>query len=118
MTDSEVNQLYEHAVNLFPSKVHKDIEEIYHYCPVCQDESAVMARCNHGRAYIEVPVLVNAPHNYAYLGWEQADVEADFEYVCSNCGTVISYSLETIQELWKKQKDNTKEEENATVCLG
>jgi predicted RNA-binding Zn-ribbon protein involved in translation (DUF1610 family) len=116
LTDSEVNQLYVYAANLFPGKVTKDIDEIYHYCPVCQDEWAVMARCNHGRAYIEVPVLVDVPYNYAYLGWEQADVEADFEYVCSNCGTVISHSLETIQEMWKKQAYNTKEEENATVC--
>lgn len=106
LTDSEFDQLYDHAANLFPGKVNEDIDEVYHYCPVCHKKRAVMARCTPGISYIEAPVLVDVPYNDVYLGWEQADIEADFEYVCGCCGTVISHNLETIQEMWKKQKDN------------
>lgn len=49
LTDSEVAQLYDYAANLFPGTVTEDIDAVRHYCPVCKDEWAVMARlwnCN------------------------------------------------------------------------
>lgn len=69
-------------------------------CPECGRRACVVAR-RVGDAVIECDVLADAADatEPCWLDWETAEVEADFDYVCSECGAKIASTMQELDDM-------------------
>lgn len=69
-------------------------------CPECGHRTRIVAR-RIGDAVIECDVLADATdaNEPCWLDWESAEIEADFEYVCSECGAKIASTMQELDDM-------------------
>lgn len=69
-------------------------------CPECGHRTCIVAR-RIGDAVIECDVLADATdaNEPCWLDWETAEVEADFDYVCSECGAKIASTMQELDDM-------------------
>ena len=69
-------------------------------CPECGRRACVVAR-RVGDAVIECDVLADATdaNEPCWLDWESAEIDADFEYVCSECGAKIASTMQELDDM-------------------
>lgn len=53
--------------------------------------------------YVVVPVA--RVGNYPILGWDYADAEGDYKYICPECEDKIADGIVEIEDKWKAEKE-------------
>ena len=85
------------------------LEEITYPCPHCGKDQVVEA---HGYQIdvCDVSICYNTDDGQAYLDWDNGYIEADFDYVCSYCGTSLGFnSLDDLAAYHKGKKESKDE---------
>lgn len=84
----------------------KAIEEnIEIVCPECGESCMVVAEATE-LGYVSA--FVKKGKTELAINWDTADVECEFEYVCSCCGAVVAKDLNSLEKLYKKQQKKAK----------
>lgn len=76
--------------------------DIYRFCTHCGEAQVVEA---HGYQIdaCDVSVYYDEDDEQAWRDWDDVYIEADFDYVCSRCGT--SFKVNSLDELGEEEKN-------------
>lgn len=73
-------------------------------CPKCGAEAAVVAR-GYNVQKLDIPVMLEPTgegEHEAMLAWDEADIESDFVYECSECSYILALSREQLNRNFEK----------------
>ena len=84
-------------------------EKITYPCPHCGKEQVVEASGYQIDA-CDVSIYYNTDDEQAYLDWDNAYIEADFDYVCSCCGASLGFSSLDDLAVYHKGKKESRDE--------
>lgn len=75
-------------------------EQLLVDCPECGRRARIVARTS-ACSLVECDVLADAADatEPCWLDWETAEVEADFDYVCSECGAKIASTMQELDDM-------------------
>lgn len=106
LSDDALLRIYDYYERNFGSSRR----EIYKECPHCGKKTQVEAEAYQIDSLV-ASVYYDEDDKQAYIDWDNAYIEADFNYVCDRCGTDMGiYSLDELTHYAKNNPDSAKED--------